>query len=67
MVMLLFAFLETLKSIAESEKEQVRLMEQQRKDAMEDAKRQKRFFYISTAISVTEITVAIIVCAFPRV
>ena len=52
--------LETLKSIAESEKEQVRLMEQQRKDAMEDAKRQKRFFYISTAIAVAAVIIAVV-------
>jgi len=51
---------ETLKSIAESEKEQVRLMEQQRKDAMEDAKRQKRFFYISTAIAVVAVIAAVV-------
>jgi hypothetical protein len=60
MVMLLFAFLETLKSIAESEKEQVRLMEQQRKDAMEDAKRQKKRFYISTALNIIAIIVTLL-------
>lgn len=51
---------ETLKSIAESEKEQIRLMEQQRRDAVEDAKRQKRFFYISTAIAVVAVIVAVV-------
>lgn len=52
--------LETLKSIAESEKEQLRLMQEQRKNALEDAKRQKRFFYISTAIAVVAVIVAVI-------
>lgn len=49
-----------LKSISESEKEQIRIMEQQRNDAIEDAKRQKKRFYISTAIAVAALIVAMV-------
>jgi ABC-type antimicrobial peptide transport system permease subunit len=52
--------LEALKSIAESEKEQVRLMQEERKRAMEDAKKQKSFFYISTAIAIVAVIVAVV-------
>lgn len=58
---------ETLRSIADTEKEQMkimeeqmRLMEQQRKDALEDAKRQRRYFYVSTAIAVFALIIAIL-------
>jgi uncharacterized OB-fold protein len=51
--------LETLEKIAEIEKEQTELMKQQIKDAKEDAKKQKRYFYVSIAIAVVAIIVAI--------
>jgi hypothetical protein len=51
--------LEVLKSISESEKEQIRIMEQQRNDAIEDAKKQRKRFYISTAIAVAALVVAV--------
>jgi hypothetical protein len=35
-------------------------MEQQRNDAIEDARRQKRRFYISTAIAVVALIVAVV-------
>jgi hypothetical protein len=60
MVMLVYTFLETLKSIDESIKRLVRLAGQERNDAIELAKRQKRYFYITTALSIIAILVRLL-------
>jgi hypothetical protein len=48
------------KSIDESTKRLVELAEQQRHDAIEDKKGQKRFVYMSTAITVVAVVVAVV-------
>jgi len=58
--MLVCTFLETLQSIDESIKRLVRLVEQERNDAIEHAKRQKRYFYITTALSIIAIIVRLL-------
>jgi hypothetical protein len=50
-----------LKQIAESLEKSVKLTEQQRQQAVEDAKRERRRFYISTAIAIVAIIVTIAV------
>jgi len=50
-----------LKQIAESMDDVAKLAKKQRDDAIEDAKRQKRWSYVSTAIAVVAIIVTIIV------
>jgi uncharacterized membrane protein (DUF106 family) len=54
--------LETLKSIAESDKRLVELAEKQ----IEDAKKQRKLLHITTAITIIAIIVAIIAWVFPR-
>jgi hypothetical protein len=60
MVLLVYLFLETLKSIDASNRRLVRLVEQERNDAIELAKRQKRYFYITTALSIIAIIVRLL-------
>jgi hypothetical protein len=52
--------LETLRSIAESEKEQVKLMQQQRDDAVKDAKRQTIIAVIAIVVAVIAVIVTIL-------
>jgi hypothetical protein len=52
--------LETLKSIAESEKEQVKLMQQQRDDAVKDAKRQTTIAVIAVVVAVIAVILTIL-------
>jgi hypothetical protein len=52
--------LETLKSIAESEKEQVRLMQQQRDDAIKDARRQTIIAVIAIVVAVIAVIVTVL-------
>jgi DNA-directed RNA polymerase subunit RPC12/RpoP len=58
---------ETLKNIAESDKKLVQLTEQQRNDAIQETKKQRKWLYITTAITIIAIIVTIIVWAFPRI
>ena len=58
---------ETLKNIAESDKKLVQLTEQQRNDAIQEAKKQRKRLYITTAIAIIAIVVSIILWAFPRI
>ena len=52
--------LETLKSIAESEKEQVKLMQQQRDDAVKNARRQTIIAVIAVVVTVIAAIVTIL-------
>jgi hypothetical protein len=52
--------LQTLERIAKNEEEQTKLMRQQREDALEDARRQKKRFYISTVIALVALIVAVV-------
>lgn len=50
-----------LKQIAESLEKSAKLAEQQRQEAIEDARRQRKWFYISTAIAIVAIIVTVVV------
>lgn len=52
---------EYLRRIAESLDKSVKLAEKQREEAIEDAKRQRKWFYISTAIVIVAIIITVVV------
>jgi DNA-directed RNA polymerase subunit RPC12/RpoP len=57
---------QTLKQVAESDKRLLELTELQRKDDIQEKKKQRKWLYIPTAIAIIAIIVAIIAWVFPR-